>query len=263
MKPVKIESIAAFNDNYFWVIHNHHYAVVVDPGDAGPVRDYLLKNKLSLSAILLTHHHADHIGGVAELLANDQVPVYGALADRETRRISTISHGCSQSESIFLDNLTISLEVLEVPGHTSTHIAYYCRQLNSLFCGDTLFGAGCGRLFEGTPEQMLNSLKKIAALPSDTMIYCAHEYTLSNLRFALAAEPRNPALIHRMEQASSTREQGKSTVPSPLALELQTNPFLRGNSPEIIHTLQQQQKIGPAPDEVAVFTALRTWKNNF
>lgn len=266
MSPIQIRHIPAFHDNYFWLIHNDKSAIIVDPGDAVLVQACLKQHQLDLCAILLTHHHADHIGGVAELIASSPrqtVPVFGPLADQKSGRISTITCGCRQDDSVFLPELNLTLNVIEVPGHTSTHIAYYCAELASLFCGDTLFAGGCGRLFEGTPAQMVNSLHKITALPANTKIYCAHEYTLSNLRFALEVEPDNQALQTRFNQVCAAREKGLATVPSQLDLELQTNPFLRTTSTEIIHTLQSKHKLANATDEVTVFAAVREWKDMF
>jgi len=265
MKTLQIQQIPAFDDNYLWLIHNSQNAIIVDPGDAAPVLAYLNLHHLQLCGILITHHHPDHIGGVTELLrtAKSPIPVYGPQADQQSGRIATITQGCRDGESITISELDCQFTVMEVPGHTSTHIAYYSAQLQSLFCGDTLFAGGCGRLFEGTPTQMLTSLKKIAALPGNTAIYCAHEYTLSNLRFALAVEPDNATLQERFHHVTEQRKNGVSTVPSQLALELQTNPFLRSTSEDIIHTLQNNNKIASKTDEVSVFTAVREWKNNF
>lgn len=274
---IKIQEIPAFADNYLWLIHNGKDAIIVDPGDAAPVQAFLNQHKLNLCAILITHHHADHIGGVDDLLGNLNfpisrttphiipriIPIYGPLADKNSGRIPTITQGCQQGDSFLLPELNLHFDVIEVPGHTSTHIAYYCAQLSSLFCGDTLFAGGCGRLFEGTPSQMVDSLNKIAALPANTKIYCAHEYTLANLRFALAVEPNNLALQSRFKQVSEERTKGISTVPSQLDLELQTNPFLRSTSPEIIHTLQKNKRLDNRTDEVTVFAAVRQWKNTF
>lgn len=266
MPAFEIYPIPAFHDNYFWIIHNGESAIIVDPGDAVPVRAYLKQHQLDLCAILITHHHADHIGGVAELIASSSrrpMPVFGPWADQQSRRISTITRGCREGESVLLPELNLKFEILDVPGHTTSHIAYYCAELASLFCGDTLFAGGCGRLFEGTPAQMVNSLHKIAALPSHTQIYCAHEYTLANLRFALAVEPSNQALQIRFKQVCAAREKGLATVPTQLDLELQTNPFLRSTSPDIIHTLQCHHKLADVTDEVTTFAAIRQWKNSF
>ena len=265
MTTIQIQQIPAFDDNYLWLIHNSQNAIIVDPGDAVPVQAYLNQHNLKLCAVLITHHHADHIGGVAALLqqAAPGIAVYGPKADQDSGRIPGITHGCSDNESILIPELDLNFTVLAVPGHTSTHIAYHCAALNSLFCGDTLFAGGCGRLFEGTPLQMLTSLKKIAALPAQTRVYCAHEYTLSNLRFAIAVEPHNSALQTRYQEVIAAREQGISTVPSQLASELLTNPFLRSDSPDIIHTLQSNHRLATQTDEVSVFAATRLWKNTY
>ncbi|MET3106155.1 hydroxyacylglutathione hydrolase [Oxalobacteraceae bacterium GrIS 2.11] len=263
MKHIHIQQIPAFEDNYLWLIHDSQNAIIVDPGDAVPVQAYLNHHNLKLCAILITHHHEDHIGGVAELLKQSPtpIPVFGPQSD--LARIPTITQGLQDGSSITIEELGLQFQILEVPGHTRSHIAYYCSELASLFCGDTLFAGGCGRLFEGTPEQMLTSLNKIAALPSATRIYCAHEYTLSNLRFAVEVEPGNAQLAERYRQVGLERAQGISTVPSQLITELQTNPFMRSGSPDIIHTLQSQHKLGSETDPVSVFTATREWKNNF
>jgi len=255
MTTVQIQPIPAFDDNYLWLIHNSQNAIIVDPGAAAPVQTYLNQHNLTLCAVLITHHHADHIGGVAELLENAPpgIPVYGPQADQN--RIPTISRGCKDNDTVVIPELDLQFHVMTVPGHTSGHIAYYCPTLASLFCGD--------RLFEGTPAQMLTSLKKIAVLPPDTRIYCAHEYTLSNLRFAVAVEPHNTVLQSRFQEVSAARAQGVATVPSVLATEMATNPFLRSASPDIIHTLQNNHKLDGPTDEVSVFTAVRLWKNTF
>lgn len=265
MTNIQIQQIPAFDDNYLWLIHNCTNAIIVDPGDAAPVQAYLNQHQLQLSAILLTHHHPDHIGGVAELLNNSpkSIPVYGALADQQSGRIAAITQGCRDGDTISIAELDLQFNVIDVPGHTSTHIAYYCAQLASLFCGDTLFAGGCGRLFEGTPEQMLHSLQKLAALPSQTKVFCAHEYTLSNLRFAVAVEPNNPALQTRFKQVTEQRANNISTVPSQIATEIATNPFLRSDSADIIQTLQAAGKLGDKTDPVSVFAAVRGWKNTF
>ncbi len=264
MKNLQIQAIPAFSDNYLWLIHNTSSAIIVDPGDATPVLAYLNQHQLDLCAIVLTHHHSDHIGGVTELLRHfPATPVYGALADQLNGRIAAITHGCQQGDSVDFPQLPLRLHVLEVPGHTNSHLAWYCPELASLFCGDTLFAGGCGRLFEGTPAQMLASLQTIAALPAETAIYCAHEYTLSNLRFALAAEPDNTNLQRRFEQVREARAHNQATVPSLLGLELQTNPFLRTDSAGLIQHLHSLKRLPSEPDPLQVFTALRSWKNSF
>jgi hydroxyacylglutathione hydrolase len=231
---------------------------VVDPGDAAPILAALQTRKLSLVAILLTHHHADHVGGVTKLLQNFNVPVYGPRNDP----IPSITRPLVEGDSVTIDQLGLQLLVLEVPGHTLGHIAYVAKEQAWLFCGDTLFAGGCGRLFEGTPAQMLASLDKLAALPDDTKVYCAHEYTISNLRFAQAAEPGNRALNARMAAEQAKREQDIPTVPSSIALEKSTNPFLRAREPTLARQLLAAGRIrDDAP--LTVFTALREWKNHF
>lgn len=258
-----IEAIPAFQDNYLWAISRAGMAVIVDPGDATPVLNYLQRKQLKLAAVLITHHHADHIGGLGALLqasappqAAPGIPVYGP----PDSRITAISHNVNDADVVSLPMLQASFQVIAVPGHTRSHIAYYGH--GSLFCGDTLFGGGCGRLFEGTPQQMLQSLKQLAALPGDTSVYCAHEYTLSNLRFALAVDPDNRALIARQQRDSATRDAGLSTIPSSIALELATNPFLRCSDAALIHSASQHAGASLS-SEVDVFTCIRDWKNSF
>jgi hydroxyacylglutathione hydrolase len=257
--PLAVVAVPAFQDNYLWLVHDGTHACVVDPGDAAPVLAALDALKLSLRAILLTHHHADHVGGVPGLLARFPVPVYGP--DNPT--IAGISDVLGAGDRITLEAPALQAEVLAVPGHTLDHIAYYTPGL--LFCGDTLFAGGCGRLFEGTPAQMAASLARLAALPPETAVYCAHEYTLANLRFALACEPGNAALAARMLAEQAARARGEPTVPTTIARELATNPFLRCREPEIVATLLASGRLeqAQAHDPVAVFAALRQWKNTF
>ncbi|MFZ6750259.1 hydroxyacylglutathione hydrolase [Undibacterium sp. Ren11W] len=256
---LSILTVPAFDDNYLWIIHDGQHAVVVDPGDATPILAALAQHRLQLSAILLTHHHADHIGGVPELLRHAKVPVYGPKNDK----IAVVTHALVQDDSVRIEDLGLVFRVLDVPGHTAGHIAYFAPEQHWLFCGDTLFAGGCGRLFEGTPKQMLASLDKLAALPDDTLVHCAHEYTLSNLRFALALEPGNVALQQRMLSAQTMRQHGIATVPSLLALEKQTNPFLRSREVSIVAGLLAAGKIPAIQDELSHFAAIREWKNNF
>lgn len=232
---------------------------MVDPGDATPILAALALHRLQLRAILLTHHHADHIGGVPELLRHAAVPVYGP----KNEHIPTVTHTLVQDDRLTLEALGLTFNILDVPGHTAGHIAYFAPEQHWLFCGDTLFAGGCGRLFEGTPQQMLASLDKLAALPDDTLVHCAHEYTLSNLRFALALEPENAALRQRMVSAQSMRQQDVATVPSLLSLEKRTNPFLRSREASVIAGLLAAGRLPAIGNEVSHFAAIREWKNNF
>lgn len=256
---LSILTVPAFDDNYLWVIHDNVNAIVVDPGDAAPVSAALHRHGLTLTAILLTHHHGDHTGGVAALLREWPVPVYGPASEA----IPGVSHPLMGGSAISLQQPAIALEILDVPGHTRGHIAYYSAQAHWLFCGDTLFAGGCGRLFEGTPAQMLHSLDTLAALPAETQVFCAHEYTLSNLRFAIAAEPGNTQLATRLEAEQKKRSQGLPTVPSTIATERQTNPFLRIREAAIVQRLLETGKIPQPTDPVTHFAALREWKNQF
>lgn len=250
---LEISFIPAFKDNYIWLLRRGDRAVVVDPGDAAPVMAHLQAEGMQLDAILVTHHHADHQGGVAGLTAYWPVPVYGPAKESIT--------GCSRplSGGEGIDVLGQAFEVLAVPGHTAGHIAY--RMPGAVFCGDTLFGAGCGRLFEGTPAQMADSLAKLAALPDDTRIYCAHEYTEANLRFAVAVEPDNAAIRQRIAAVGERRRLGLPTVPSTLAEEKATNPFLRCAEPAVVAAAQARDP--QARHAVGVFAAIREWKNVF
>ena len=258
---LSVLTVPAFNDNYLWLIHDGSHAAVVDPGDAGPIREALAAHNLSLTAILLTHHHADHIGGVASLLAEWPVPVYGPRKDG----IAVVSQALDEGDRVQVAGLDLELEVLEVPGHTLGHIAYVRRAPGAdwLFCGDTLFAGGCGRLFEGTPAQMADSLAKLAALPDDTLVYCAHEYTVANLKFAQAVEPGNQGLALRMVDATARRGTRLPTVPSTIGLEKGTNPFLRYTEPGIVRSLVEAGRLAPGATPVEAFTALREWKNVF
>ncbi|AVR96774.1 hydroxyacylglutathione hydrolase [Pseudoduganella armeniaca] len=258
--PLHVLAVPAFNDNYLWLIHDGRHAAVVDPGDAGPVLAALERHGLSLHAILLTHHHADHIGGVPQLLQHYAVPVFGPCGDG----IAAVTEPLAEGDTIQVPGLELMLTVLDVPGHTKGHIAYVHQGATPmLFCGDTLFAGGCGRIFEGTPEQMAASLDKLAALPPGTRVYCAHEYTLSNLRFAAAVEPDNVALYERIDAETAKRERGEPTVPSTIGLERATNPFLRYRERAIARTLAQAGKVALDAPPLAVFTALRQWKNTF
>jgi len=254
-------AIPAFKDNYLWLIHDGSSAAVVDPGDAGPVLAALDAHRLTLTAILLTHHHADHIGGVAQLLRHASVPVFGPRKEE----IAGVSVPLGEGDHVRVPGLDLDLNVLEVPGHTRGHIAYVRATPGErwLFCGDTLFAGGCGRLFEGTPAQMAASLDQLAALPDDTLVFCAHEYTLANLRFARAADPANGELLQRVATESAKREHGIPTLPSSIGLEKATNPFLRYRNSAIQATLVKAHRLAPGAAPVAAFAALREWKNDF
>jgi len=249
-------AIPAFTDNYLWLLSRGDDAVVVDPGDATPVLRYLEQHKLKLSAILITHWHPDHIGGISALLQRFPVPVYGPRA--EFGKIPQLTHLLDDNDHVTV--LGQTFDVLALPGHTLGHIAYYAGE--QLFCGDTLFSAGCGRLFEGTPAQMHASLSRLAQLPQSTSVYCTHEYTLSNLAFAVAVEPNNEALLERLNSVRALRSQNKPSLPSTLAIELATNPFLRADIPDVIIAAEQQSDQALSSAE-QVFTVLRRWKDGF
>ena len=250
-----ITAIPALRDNYIWAIHNGRYAAVVDPGEAAPVLDFINEKGLQLNAILCTHRHADHIGGVAKLREVYNVPVYG----RQHPGNPHISHDLREGNRLKIDTLGIDFDILEIPGHLDDHLAFVASSI--LFCGDVLFGAGCGRNFEGTPAQLHRSLQRLAQLPGDTRVYSAHEYTAANLRFALACEPHNQDILRRIEQVARQRAENLPTLPSSIALEKATNPFLRCTQPELIRTLQRQGLSDT--DELSVFIALREWRNHF
>ncbi len=255
-----IEPVKAFKDNYLWVFHQlgGTEAVVVDPGDAAPVQQFLASRQLRLAAILVTHHHADHIGGVNELQQYWQAPVYGPASPN----IPQVTHPLREGDQLKVAGL--ALRVLEVPGHTLDHIAYYAADADGtplVFCGDTLFAAGCGRMFEGTAPMMHASLQKLATLPAATRVYCTHEYTLSNLQFARAVLGDTPVLTARIVAEQQKRAVDMPTVPSTVALELATNPFLRCEDPLVIAALARQGQSQTKPAEV--FGALRRWKDTF
>ena len=252
----EVVPVKAFKDNYIWTLRNATHAAVVDPGEAAPVLDYLGTTKLKLAAILATHHHPDHVGGIAEILARHRVPVYGP----KNEPIATLTQPVGGGDTVTIAELGAKFDVLDIPGHTRAHIAYYGG--GSLFCGDTLFACGCGRVFEGTPEQMHASLSRLAALPDETLVYCGHEYTLANIDFAKAVEPANRALEARQERERKLREAGKPTLPSRLGDEKATNPFLRTAEPAVIESANKY--LGArVSDPVRVFAAIRDWKNKF
>ncbi|MBL4582456.1 MAG: hydroxyacylglutathione hydrolase [Gammaproteobacteria bacterium] len=257
-----IHPIPAFTDNYIWAIHEteSRHVCVVDPGDAQPVIEYLESNGLQLTDILITHHHADHTGGIQELTNRYSCRVLGPSSSG----IKGVSEFVSAGDTVTLFGQSFS--VIEVPGHTLDHIAYHCEDKNQidpiLLCGDTLFAAGCGRLFEGTAEMMHESLHKLSTLPASTKVYCTHEYTLANLKFAIAADPENVALIERIELEKAKRAANLPTLPSSIELELATNPFLRCSEPKVQESTHAHSGLLLSND-VEVFAALRAWKDSF
>jgi len=258
-----VQTTTAFEDNYIWLIRHQDrpQVAIVDPGDATPVIAAITAQSLEPVAILITHHHWDHVGGIDSLLARWPMPVYGPASET----IPRISQPLNEGDHVHIDALSTGFQVLHVPGHTAGHIAYYHPASNAggpgmVFVGDTLFAGGCGRLFEGTPAQMHDSLNRIAALPDDTRVYCAHEYTEDNLVFARIAEPDNAALQARQQTVQQQRKQGQATVPSLLGTEKATNPFLRCEQADIIRAAEGFSgcKLHTGAD---VFAAVRHWKD--
>jgi hydroxyacylglutathione hydrolase len=251
---LQIVPLPAFRDNYIWTLRKGRFAAVVDPGEAAPVRQYLAGEGLELCAILATHHHPDHVGGIAELVREAKVPVHGPKGEP----IPELTHPVGEGDRVELPQLGLVFSVFDIPGHTRAHVAYY--GAGSLFSGDTLFACGCGRVFEGTPAQMLASLGKMAALPDDTLVYCGHEYTLANIEFARKVDPGNAALAAREERVRRLRAAGKPSLPSTLGEERATNPFLRCAEPPVVASANKYlgSRIG---DPVSVFAAIREWKN--
>lgn len=254
---LEISPVPAFNDNYIWWLERPGVAevAVVDPGDAAPVLRRLADRGLGLAAILITHHHGDHAGGIAALIR--RFPQCRVIGPRDAR-IPGLTEMVGEGAVVDLDGLEASLQVLELPGHTATHIGFHGEGV--LFCGDTLFTAGCGRVFDGTFEQLAASLERLTRLPPDTWVYCAHEYTLDNLGFARWVEPDSLAILEREAECQARRQAGLPTVPAPLALELATNPFLRTRVPAVIQAAESHAGM-PLTDPAAVFRALRQWKD--
>jgi hydroxyacylglutathione hydrolase len=256
MPELEVTAIPAFTDNYIWLISRKGTgSVVVDPGDAQAVFDALARERRELKAILLTHHHADHTGGVEELVRATGAAVYGPHDPRIPGQTRSLAEG----ETLILKEPALEFRVLEIPGHTSTHIAFHGH--GCLFCGDTLFSVGCGRLFEGTAEQMQASLDKIAALPPETWVFCAHEYTLANCDFARVVEPQNEALARRSSEVEAARAVGRITVPTRLGEELAVNPFLRTREPAVVAAARGRDA-GAEPG-ASTFAVIRAWKDSF
>ena len=258
-QAIRVSPISAFADNYIWLIESlgaPGRALVVDPGDAAPVLSALDARGVDLAGILLTHHHPDHIGGVAALLARAQVPVYGA----DDARMPAATQRLQDGERIDFADLGLAFETLHLPGHTISHIGFVGH--GALFCGDTLFSAGCGRLFEGDPEQMNHSLTRLAGLAPETRVYCAHEYTAANLRFALAVEPANESTLRYDREVTALVANGAPTLPSTIALEQRVNPFLRCGRPAVQRAAEDRAG-RPLGREAEVFAVLRSWKDGF
>jgi hydroxyacylglutathione hydrolase len=255
---MKLIPLPAFSDNYIWMLHDGRRAMVVDPGDAQPVLDALQRDGLQLESIVVTHHHVDHTGGVAALRDATGAQVYGPAGEEMPEPLTRLSGGD------VCNTLGHSFQVIDVPGHTAGHIAFYCEACDGaplLFCGDTLFSAGCGRLFEGTPAQMLASLDTLSALPDATRVCCTHEYTLSNLKFALAVEPDNQELQRYNAHCVALRDQNQPTLPSSMALERQINPFLRSRIPAVMAAAQAHDAAMVL--QSGAFATLRQWKNDY
>ena len=253
-----ITPIPAFQDNYIWAMHNDAgHCVVVDPGDAEVVEAFLAERSLQLTAIIITHHHWDHTGGLERLCSARNIPVHGP----NNPSIKGLTQIPGEQDKLLLGDIGLSFQVLEVPGHTLDHIAYYCAEQNILFCGDTLFHGGCGRLFEGSPQQMLTSLNKLSAVPPQTRVYCTHEYTQANLKFAHAVEPNNQVLTETLRQVEQLRENQQITLPSRIDVQKQINPFLRSSERGVIRAAETRGANGQDPG--SVFQVIRQWKDTF
>ncbi len=252
------EPVPILNDNYVWLIGppGDRGVLAVDPGEAAPVERTLAESRRQLAGILLTHHHRDHTAGVEELIARTPVPVWGPRSER----IAGVDRPVAEGDVVTVEGTSITLDVIEVPGHTRGHLAYVGGGL--ALTGDALFAGGCGRLFEGGPEDLARSLARLAALPPSTLVCCAHEYTVANLEFALQAEPSNPALVDRLAWARATRATGRPTLPSTIDEELASNPFLRVSEPEIVASVERRAG-RRLTSPVEVLGHLRRWKDEW
>ena len=257
-QTLRVTAIPAMETNYIWLIDNGTHAAVVDPGDAAVVRTELQKRSLTLSTILLTHRHDDHIKGAPALINVYEPSVYGSARED----IPVVNRPVEGGDTIRIEALGLALSVIDIHGHTKGHIAFYSRVHGWLFCGDMLSGAGCGRMFEGTPEMMISSLGRLMDLPDDTLVFSAHEYTLLNLKFAVEIEPKNPDIIQRIRDDKAKRERKQPTMPSTIGLEKKTNPFFRFMEPELQEQLISLGLISRR-DPVDAFASMREWRNIF
>ncbi len=260
---VSVLHTEAFEDNYIWLIvvdssnaSEPRPVIIIDPGDAEPVFEKITQENLKPVAVFCTHHHWDHVNGADDLAKRYSIPVYGPASEN----IPAVTRPLEGGDSVNEPATGLAFKVISIPGHTSGHIAFYGHGM--LFCGDTLFSGGCGRLFEGTPKQMLTSLTKLAALPDDTKVFCGHEYTADNLRFAATIEPENDDIKRYAESVNILRQEGKATLPSTISLEKSINPFLRTGTAAIKHAAENHSSTKLA-DEVAVFAEVRQWKDNY
>ena len=253
---INIEPIEAFSDNYIWLVTTNEGSIVIDPGESSKTIELLKKRDLNLKAILITHHHFDHTGGIDEVKLFSSAKVYGPKND-----ISSIDVRVEVGQALSL--IGIDFEIIELPGHTLDHIAFYTNNNGNplLFCGDTLFAGGCGRVFEGTFEQMHESLMKLKSLPANTKVYSGHEYTTANLSFAKEVEPLNKNIISRYNEVLKLRKEGIPTLSTTIEIELRTNPFFRCDVEEIQDSLLKKFNI--ERNEQEIFKALREWKDNF